>query len=59
MGLAAALLFLLLAAPAAYAKQYTVGDSSGWTTTVDYQNWVQGKTFTVGDTLRKLLPCQN
>ncbi|MBA0736367.1 hypothetical protein Gogos_009929 [Gossypium gossypioides] len=51
MGLAAALLFLLLAAPAAFAEQYTVGDSSGWTTTGDYQSWVQGKTFTVGDTL--------
>ncbi|KAK8487882.1 hypothetical protein V6N13_046006 [Hibiscus sabdariffa] len=51
MGLAAALLLLLLAAPAALAVQYTVGDSSGWTNTVNYQGWVQGKTFTVGDTL--------
>ncbi|GMI73885.1 hypothetical protein HRI_001057800 [Hibiscus trionum] len=51
MSLAAALFFLLLAAPAALAVQYTVGDSAGWTTTGDYQTWVQGKTFRVGDTL--------
>ncbi|KAK8635799.1 hypothetical protein V6N13_004517 [Hibiscus sabdariffa] len=51
MGFAAAFLLLLLAAPAAHAVQYTVGDSSGWTTTGDYEGWVQGKTFTVGDTL--------
>ncbi|GMJ01213.1 hypothetical protein HRI_003790500 [Hibiscus trionum] len=51
MGFAAAFLLLLLAAPAALAVQYTVGDSAGWTTTGDYEGWVQGKTFTVGDTL--------
>ncbi|XP_022759478.1 uclacyanin-3-like [Durio zibethinus] len=51
MALAAALLVLLVATPAAYAVQYTVGDSTGWTTTGDYTTWVQGKTFTVGDTL--------
>ncbi|XVF33646.1 hypothetical protein REPUB_Repub17cG0185700 [Reevesia pubescens] len=51
MALAAALLVLLLATPAAYAVQYTVGDSAGWTTTGDYTTWVQGKTFNVGDTL--------
>ncbi|KAK8482197.1 hypothetical protein V6N13_079412 [Hibiscus sabdariffa] len=51
MGLAAALFLLLLAAPAALAVQYTVGDSSGWSNTVNYQGWVQGKTFTTGDTL--------
>ncbi|XVF79744.1 hypothetical protein PTKIN_Ptkin15bG0014200 [Pterospermum kingtungense] len=51
MALAAALLVLLLATPAAYAVQYAVGDSSGWTSTGDYSTWVQGKTFTVGDTL--------
>ncbi|KAK8587850.1 hypothetical protein V6N13_086817 [Hibiscus sabdariffa] len=51
MAVAAALLLLLLVAPAAYAVQHTVGDSSGWTETVDYSDWVRGKTFTVGDTL--------
>ncbi|KAE8720750.1 Uclacyanin-2 [Hibiscus syriacus] len=51
MGLEAALLLLLLAAPAALAVQYIVGDSAGWTSGGDYETWVQGKTFTVGDTL--------
>ncbi|KAE8676795.1 Uclacyanin-2 [Hibiscus syriacus] len=52
MGFAAAfLLLLLLAAPAAHAVQYTVGDSAGWTNSGDYEGWVQGKAFTVGDTL--------
>ncbi|XP_007052334.2 PREDICTED: uclacyanin-3 [Theobroma cacao] len=51
MALAAAFLLLLLATPAAYAVQYTVGDSTGWTSTGDYTTWVQGKTFNVGDTL--------
>ncbi|XP_022769653.1 uclacyanin-3-like [Durio zibethinus] len=51
MALAAALLVLLLATPAVYAVQYTVGDSSGWSTSGDYTTWVQGKTFNVGDTL--------
>ena len=55
MALAVALLVLLLATPAAYAEQYTVGDGTGWTTTGDYTTWVEGKTFTVGDTLCKLL----
>ncbi|XWS77331.1 hypothetical protein CRYUN_Cryun01aG0251800 [Craigia yunnanensis] len=51
MAFAAALVVLLLAAPAAYAVQFTVGDSTGWTTSGDYTTWVDGKTFTVGDTL--------
>lgn len=55
MALAAALLLLLLAGPAAYAEQYTVGDSGGWSSTGDYEAWVQGKTFRQGDTLCKLL----
>ncbi|KDP28869.1 hypothetical protein JCGZ_14640 [Jatropha curcas] len=47
-----ALLILLMAIPAAYAAQYIVGDSSGWTNFgVDYSTWASGKTFTVGDTL--------
>lgn len=56
--IASALLILVLAAPAAYAATtYTVGDSAGWTTFGDYTTWVSGKTFTVGDSLRKLNPC--
>ncbi|XWS32441.1 hypothetical protein CRYUN_Cryun23aG0159400 [Craigia yunnanensis] len=51
MALAAALLVLLLAAPVAYAANYTVGGSSGWNSGVNYTAWAQGKTFTVGDTL--------
>ncbi|KAG0534877.1 hypothetical protein BDA96_04G317800 [Sorghum bicolor] len=46
-------LLILLAAVAApaHAKDYTVGDSSGWTSGVDYTTWASGKTFAVGDNL--------
>ncbi|KAA3453897.1 blue copper protein-like [Gossypium australe] len=33
------------------AKVYTVGDTSGWTTGVDYSTWTKDKTFKVGDSL--------
>ncbi|OVA20895.1 Plastocyanin-like [Macleaya cordata] len=33
------------------ATDYTVGDSTGWTTNMDYSTWTSGKTFAVGDTL--------
>ncbi|XP_004299681.1 PREDICTED: blue copper protein-like [Fragaria vesca subsp. vesca] len=33
------------------AKDYTVGDSSGWATGVDYTTWTSDKTFAVGDNL--------
>ncbi|XP_008798824.2 blue copper protein-like [Phoenix dactylifera] len=46
-----ALLVLLIAAVPAYASEYTVGDSQGWTSGVDYSTWVSDKTFKVGDTL--------
>lgn len=36
------------------AKDYTVGDSSGWATGVDYTTWTSDKTFAVGDNLGKL-----
>ncbi|KAL7203917.1 hypothetical protein ACSBR2_017053 [Camellia fascicularis] len=48
---AALMMILLIAAPAAYATQYTVGDNAGWAQQVDYTAWVSGKTFRVGDTL--------
>jgi hypothetical protein len=49
-------LVLLAAAAAApaYATDYVVGDSSGWTSGVDYTTWANGKTFSVGDNLGKL-----
>uniref|UniRef100_A0A0E0CP78 Phytocyanin domain-containing protein n=1 Tax=Oryza meridionalis TaxID=40149 RepID=A0A0E0CP78_9ORYZ len=52
-GLAAAgLVVLLLAAVApAFAVDYTVGDTSGWSSGVDYDTWAKGKTFSVGDSL--------
>lgn len=52
---AALLIFLAAAVPAAVATDYTVGGSQGWTSGVDYSSWASGKTFNVGDTLRKLL----
>ena len=48
-----ALLVLVLAAVPAMATDYTVGDSSGWSTGVDYDTWASDKTFKVGDTLCK------
>lgn len=33
------------------ATVYTVGDSNGWNTGVDYSLWANGQTFVVGDTL--------
>ncbi|KAA8520432.1 hypothetical protein F0562_014688 [Nyssa sinensis] len=48
---AAALFLLLLAAPAAYAAEHTVGGSTGWSTSGNYATWAAGQTFTVGDTL--------
>ncbi|KAI8027731.1 Uclacyanin-3 [Camellia lanceoleosa] len=48
---AALMMILVIAAPAAYATQYTVGDTAGWAQQVDYTTWVSGKTFRVNDTL--------
>ncbi|XP_072962748.1 mavicyanin-like [Typha angustifolia] len=45
------LLILLAASAPAYATDYTVGDSTGWTSGGDYKTWASGKTFAVGDTL--------
>ncbi|KAL7585786.1 hypothetical protein Lser_V15G44509 [Lactuca serriola] len=33
------------------AKVYTVGDSAGWSLSVDYTTWTTGKTFKPGDSL--------
>ncbi|ONI22494.1 hypothetical protein PRUPE_2G133000 [Prunus persica] len=51
MAIATALVILLLAAPAVYGVQHTVGDTAGWESNVDYVTWAASKTFTVGDTL--------
>ncbi|XP_062217486.1 uclacyanin-3-like [Phragmites australis] len=44
-------LVLLAAVAAAYGEDYVVGDSSGWSSGVDYTTWAKGKAFSVGDTL--------
>ncbi|TKW40665.1 hypothetical protein SEVIR_1G260500v4 [Setaria viridis] len=47
----AGLVLLAVAAAPAYATDYVVGGSSGWTSGVDYTTWAKGKTFSVGDNL--------
>ncbi|CAL5037545.1 unnamed protein product [Urochloa decumbens] len=49
--LALAALLLVSCASATAATKYTVGDTSGWTTSGDYATWAGGKKFKVGDTL--------
>ncbi|XP_020091144.1 blue copper protein-like [Ananas comosus] len=49
--LALSALLLMSCASWGSATVYTVGDSSGWTTGVDYTTWTSGKTFVVGDRL--------
>lgn len=53
MAIAASLLILMLIAPAIHAAEHTVGGNQGWDNTVDYNSWVSGETFNVGDTLGK------
>ncbi|XWS25319.1 hypothetical protein CRYUN_Cryun27aG0059000 [Craigia yunnanensis] len=48
--MACLLLFLCMVVPS-LATVYTVGDTSGWTTGVDYSTWTKGNTFKVGDSL--------
>ncbi|KAK8643110.1 hypothetical protein V6N13_012424 [Hibiscus sabdariffa] len=50
VGVACVLVVLGMIVPS-LATVYTVGDTSGWTTGVDYSTWTQGKTFRVGDSL--------
>ncbi|PSS31613.1 Blue copper protein [Actinidia chinensis var. chinensis] len=45
------LVLILCCAVQSLAKDYTVGESSGWAIGMDYSTWTSGKTFTVGDTL--------
>ena len=44
-------LFAVMVPASTMAKEFTVGDQSGWTTGYDYQAWAQGKDFRVGDKL--------
>ncbi|XVE55545.1 hypothetical protein DITRI_Ditri03aG0167500 [Diplodiscus trichospermus] len=50
VGMGCLLLVLFMVVPS-LATVYTVGDTSGWTTGVDYSTWTKGKTFKVGDSL--------
>nr|CAB3453657.1 unnamed protein product [Digitaria exilis] len=45
------LLVLAGSAALASATTFTVGDSQGWTTGVNYNSWASSKSFAVGDTL--------
>ncbi|KAF3791968.1 Blue copper protein [Nymphaea thermarum] len=47
----AALLSLCSLFVSILAKDYTVGDSNGWTSGVDYTQWTGSKTLLVGDNL--------
>ncbi|OMP01288.1 Plastocyanin-like protein [Corchorus olitorius] len=49
-GMACLLLVLCMVVPI-LATDYTVGDTAGWTTGVDYSSWTKGKTFKIGDNL--------
>ncbi|KAK6257321.1 hypothetical protein QUC31_000780 [Theobroma cacao] len=50
VGVACLVLVLCMVVPS-LATDYTVGDTAGWSTGVDYSIWTQGKTFNVGDSL--------
>jgi hypothetical protein len=41
----------LLPATTSAATAYVVGDDDGWDTGVDYDAWLEGKEFVLGDTL--------
>lgn len=49
--LALAALLLVSCTSMAVAAKYTVGDTSGWTTGVDYTTWASDKIVRIGDTL--------
>ncbi|KAL5720620.1 hypothetical protein ACHQM5_013271 [Ranunculus cassubicifolius] len=44
-------IFAVVLPTIALATEYTVGDSSGWTTGFNYSTWAKDKEFKVGDTL--------
>ncbi|KAL9993415.1 putative Phytocyanin domain, cupredoxin [Helianthus debilis subsp. tardiflorus] len=45
---------IFLLATSISAKEYVVGDGSGWTLDFDYQAWAKDKVFYVGDKLGTL-----
>ncbi|MFS7968135.1 putative Phytocyanin domain, cupredoxin [Helianthus anomalus] len=45
------LLVLVTCGISCLAIDYTVGDSAGWSLSVDYSTWASGKKFNVGDSL--------
>ncbi|KAJ3680566.1 hypothetical protein LUZ60_016844 [Juncus effusus] len=45
------LVVVIVAAAPVYGVDYTVGDTQGWTSGVDYTTWAKGKSFNVGDSL--------
>ncbi|XXG70741.1 hypothetical protein AAC387_Pa07g0152 [Persea americana] len=51
IGRAMGAILVLCCVVSGLATDYTVGDSSGWSTGVDYSTWTSGKTFAVGDKL--------
>lgn len=48
-------LILCVEVPSSLAKEYVVGDKTGWSPGVDYHPWAYGKSFRVGDVLREYL----
>ncbi|KAI5077282.1 hypothetical protein GOP47_0007106 [Adiantum capillus-veneris] len=46
------LLAIIRSTSTSAAKEYKVGDSSGWNTGVDYASWASQNTFHVGDSLK-------
>lgn len=44
-------LFAALITKEAFAAQYDVGGSQGWDASTDFNTWVSGQTFKVGDQL--------
>lgn len=51
----AVLMVFCIAAVPTLAKEYTVGGVYGWGVKTNLYPWVQGKKFTVGDSLGKIL----
>ncbi|KAI3873487.1 hypothetical protein MKW98_008139 [Papaver atlanticum] len=47
----AVLMVFCIAAVPTLAKEYTVGDYYGWGVNTNLYSWLQGKKFTVGDSL--------
>ncbi|KAJ0525344.1 putative Phytocyanin domain, cupredoxin [Helianthus annuus] len=45
------LLVLVTCGISCLAIDYTVGDSAGWSLSVDYSTWASGKKFNVRDSL--------